>query len=340
MINYGVIGCGGISKVHCPGIQKQKESRLHTVCDIIPERADALAKEFACNAVYNYDDVLQNDEIDVITICLPHHEHYELFKKALAAGKHVISEKPLAINMENLVEMVKLSETTSLKTTVAFQHRHSELIIALKEYLDSGLIGEIESAQLDFYCTRDMDYYNADSWRGKWATEGGGLLINQAIHTIDLANLFLGKPIKVTGNIKNLLHPEIEVEDYALGDVKYSNCLLKIKAVNSKEKNWEPKITLNGSKGQLVILGSDKIISLDLIDEDCTEIKDNLKKIEKSMIIDKDLPGKTCYGDLHERIFDNFTHSILDNKAPLVSIKDGAMANEIVLGFYKNREDK
>lgn len=336
MINYGVIGCGVISKVHCAAIEKEINSKLITVCDIVPEKANDLAKTYGCNAVYDYDEVLKDPNIDVITICLPHHEHYKLFKKSLSAGKHVLTEKPLGINFNDVSDMVKISEATELKTTVAFQHRHSILVKALKTYLDSGLFGDIKGGELEFHCTRDMDYYDSDEWRGKWATEGGGTLINQAIHTVDLANLFLGCPLNVEGSIENRQHPKIEVEDYAQGSVIYKNSLLMLKAVNSNEKPWEPKLTINCLKGKFVLIGSDHLHSLELYDSNETEIIKKLTDIENEMK-QKEVSGKACYGSLHNLVFEDFTNSIINNTKPLMSIKEGAMANNIVLEFYKNR---
>lgn len=337
MINYAVIGCGGISKVHCAAIQLQKDSFLHTVCDIVPEKADQRAAEFNCSASYLYDEILGNSEIDVVTICLPHHEHYSLFKKALSGGKHVISEKPLAINMEDLEDMVELSETTTIKTTVAFQHRHSLLVKALKTHIDNGLIGNIEKVDVNFFCRRDMDYYDADEWRGKWATEGGGTMINQAIHSIDLANIFLGEPIHITGRTENRFHSQIEVEDFGEGIVFYNdNRVLNLKAINSHEKDWEPKLTIYGTEGFVTLLGSDVLLDFEIYNGDKSAIKAELKEIEELMQKDKTLPGKSCYGDLHERVFDDFTQAIIEDRKPYLSVKDAAMANKIVLEFYDN----
>lgn len=336
MINYGVIGCGVISKVHCAAIEKETNSKLLTVCDTDPERANTLAEMYACNAVYNYDEVLADPNIDVITICLPHHEHYRLFRESLAAGKHVLTEKPLAIKTNDVRDMVNLSESTNLKTTVAFQHRHSILVKEIKRYLNSGIFGDIQGGELEFHCTRNMDYYDSEEWRGKWETEGGGTLINQAIHTIDLANLFLGNPIKVEGSIQNRQHHKIEVEDYAVGTVRYKDSLLMLKAVNSNEKSWEPKLTINCMKGRFVLIGSDCLHSLELYNSDSADILQKLRTLENEMK-QKEVAGKACYGSLHNLVFEDFTNSIIEDKRPLLSIKEGAMANNIVLDFYKNR---
>lgn len=335
MINYAVIGCGGISEVHCSAITSQKNSRLYTVCDIIPEKADKLGKKYNCKTSYNFNDILQNDKIDVVSLCLPHFKHVDFFEQALVSGKHVIIEKPLAIKYEDVKKMVLLSEQSDLKTTVAFQHRHSILIQKLKSFLDNGLIGEITGGEINFCCDRGMDYYNADDWRGKWSTEGGGTLITQAIHTIDLANVFLGVPVNVKGYIENREHPNIEVEDFAFGKVFYKdNKVLTIHAVNNGQKKWEPKLKVYGSKGSITLLGSDTLLELQTDNNEDTESIKSLHDIESQMKNIQNLPGKKCYGDLHKLVFEDFTKSIIEGREPLLSVKDASMANEIVLGFY------
>ena len=221
MVNYAVIGCGVIGKVHCTAINADSQSNLLYVCDSISARAENLAEIYNCDAVFDYMDILENPSIDVIAICLPHSEHIWLFEEAIRSGKHVLCEKPLATTPDDILKMVELAEKTDFKTTVAFQHRHSPLIQSLQSYVKEGVFGQILGGEINFGCNRTMEYYNSEVWRGKWRTEGGGTLINQAIHTIDLANVFLGEPESLTGEVENRLHSEIEVEDYAIGQIFY-----------------------------------------------------------------------------------------------------------------------
>jgi len=338
MINYAVIGCGVISGTHCSAITSQENSKLYAVCDIIPERADKLAKKYNCKSSYSYDEILQNNEIDAISICLPHFKHLAFFEKAIKNGKHVITEKPLAIKFKDIEQMVLLSEQTTLKTTVAFQHRHSILVQKLKSYLDNGIIGKITGGEINFYCDRDMNYYSSESWRGKWATEGGGTLINQAIHTIDLANFFLGMPVNVKGYIKNKRHKEIEVEDFASGKVFYKdNKELTIMAVNSSQKKWEPKLKITGSKGSFTLLDSNTLLEFQTDSKNSISLKKTLKETENQMKEIKNLPGKKCYGNLHTLVFEDFTKSIITDSKPFLSVKDASIANEIVLSFYNKQ---
>ncbi|MGL1890093.1 MAG: Gfo/Idh/MocA family oxidoreductase [Spirochaetaceae bacterium] len=334
MVNYAVVGCGVIGKVHCSAIMDDPNGNLLFVCDIDTNKADKMAELFNCESSYNYSELLINHNVDVITICLPHFKHIELFEKALEHGKHVLCEKPLATTPTDIYKMVELTEQIDLKTTAAFQHRHSALIIKLKELVDRGIFGDILSGDLNFSCDRSMDYYNTGFWRGRWDSEGGGTLINQAIHTIDLANLFLGKPQSLTGKVENRSLPEIEVEDYALGSISYEkNRTLLLDVKNSKGESWKPFLTITGSLGSFTINGSDSIVELNIESE---HIHKELTEIELMMKDDKPLPGKTCYGNLHNILFSDFSEAIIENRKPLLSIKEASLANEIVLGFYNS----
>jgi UDP-N-acetyl-2-amino-2-deoxyglucuronate dehydrogenase len=296
LINYAVIGCGVIGKVHCSAIESDPQSYLLFVCDINARKADELADLFNCRASYNYNKLLQNPDVDAITICLPHSMHVKLFEKALLQGKHVVCEKPLATTPRDIYKMVELSENSIMKTTAAFQHRHSPLI------------GKLET------------------------------LINQALHTIDLANVFLGKPESLSGIVENRSLSDIEVEDFAFGQIIYEkNRTLSLTAINSKDESWKPILKIKGSKGSFILEGSDSLIDLDV---NSTDVLNELSAIETKMKEDKSLPGKKCYGNLHNLVISDFSEAVINNRKPYVSIKDASIANEIVLGFYYSTSKK
>lgn len=334
MVNYAVVGCGVIGKVHCAAIDLDPMGKLLFVCDIDVNKADKMADLFNCFSSYNYNELLLNPDVDVITICLPHSAHFELFEKAVSHGKHVLCEKPLATTPKDIYKMVELSEYGKLKTTVAFQHRHSPLIIKLKELVIQGAFGEILGGEINFSCERSMDYYNVDFWRGRWETEGGGTLINQAIHTIDLANIFLGIPNSLSGRVENRSHCEIEVEDFAIGSISYEKSrTLSLTVKNSKGESWKPYLKIVGSSGSFTLNGSSSLIDINI---DSVLVHEELAKIELMMKDDKPLPGKKCYGNLHNILFSDFSEAITNNRTPLLSIKEASKANEIVLGFYNS----
>lgn len=215
MKNACVIGYGAIGPIHAAGLEKADNVNLFGICDINKERADKGAEKHNCKVFYSFEDVLKNPEIDSVHICTPHFLHDTMAIAASDAGKEVVLEKPVAINLERMEEMTE--KLKGKKVCVMVQSRTNSAICEFKRLMEEDkslgkLIGGFASQT---WC-RDAAYYAQDAWRGKWETEGGGVLINQAIHLIDLVSYVAGDIKSVKGSISNkTLQGVIEVEDTA-----------------------------------------------------------------------------------------------------------------------------
>lgn len=216
MLKVGIVGCGGIAKVHAWGIDKIAEAKLKACADIRIQRAVELAGEYGITKEHCYaslEEMLQQEELDVLHICTPHYLHVPMVLEGLKKGIAVFCEKPPAISKKQWMELEKVCKETKGKLGFCFQNRYTNTMKMAQSIVNSGSLGRITGARAFVTWRRDEDYYLTD-WKGKLDTEGGGVLINQSIHTLDLLLRFFEEPTKVRSSIHNHhLEGVIEVED-------------------------------------------------------------------------------------------------------------------------------
>ena len=192
--------------------------------DIQDDRAQASAQDYHCQWHTDFNEVIKDDAVDVVHICTPHYLHTEMAVKALMAGKHVLVEKPVVRHIDEIKQVIKAREESGRCIGVCFQNRFNTTSQKAKEIIDSGTVGAVKGIKGIVTWYRDEDYYTASGWRGKFATEGGGVLINQSIHTIDLIQWLAGGVEAVKGGVSTqLLGKVIEVEDTAHATLFFRN---------------------------------------------------------------------------------------------------------------------
>ena len=221
MLKVAVIGLGDISKIHLPVIQENPNVELVAVCDI-----DESLKNSVPNVKFytDYHLMLDQEEIDCVHVCLPHYLHYPVTRDIVEKGIHVFQEKPIGLNSDEGAALVKLEEKhKDVKICICFQNRYNETFEMLQEIVQSGQYGKIIGIKGLVTWFRPKDYYEVKPWRGQMATAGGGVMINQSIHTLDLMQLIGGEIDEIRGSIDNLLDYGIEVEDTAVANIKFKN---------------------------------------------------------------------------------------------------------------------
>lgn len=223
MINTCIVGFGTIGPIHANMISLLENVNFHSVCDIDINRANKCSEEFGCKVYMNFDDVLVDEEIDVIHICVPHHLHKDFTIKALKANKHVILEKPVALTEDEFLAVLEQSCKTDKQVCVMFQNRTNKCIQKIQEIAENDNTGKLMGIIGNLNWHRDEQYYIKDEWRGKYSTAGGGLLINQAIHLLDLMTYFGGKIKKIKTNIETWNISNIEVDDTASAFIEFEN---------------------------------------------------------------------------------------------------------------------
>ena len=216
MPTAAIIGCGDISTVHFGAVSTLENVELVAVCDTDPGRLEAATAAHGVPGYADYLDMLEQARPDVVHVCTPHHLHASVAADCLERGVNVIVEKPLAHTLEEGKRLIEVAERSPAKIAVCFQNRYNATSQAMRELLDGGALGKVVGASATVMWHRDGGYYRSRPWRGTWAEGGGGLMMNQAIHTVDLLQWLVGDVAKVEGRASTrALAGVIEVEDTA-----------------------------------------------------------------------------------------------------------------------------
>lgn len=211
-----VIGCGDVSAVHFDAIRSMPELDLVAVCDTDPGRLAAASETWGVPGFASHTDLLAEVDLDAVHVTTPHHQHVPVSIDALAAGVHVLQEKPIAHTIAEGERLVAAAEQSSARLGICFQNRYNVSAQQMHRLLSSGELGEVLGAYATVVWSRTPDYYQSRPWRAHWSTAGGGLLINQAIHTLDLVQWLLGGVTEVSGHAASRRYGEVsEVEDVA-----------------------------------------------------------------------------------------------------------------------------
>jgi len=220
----GIIGCGAIFPMHAVPVANSEYTELVAVCDIKENRAKHAAEKFNVKYYLDYKEMIEKENLDAIHICLPHYLHAPVTIYAAQKKLHVLTEKPMATNVADALAMIKACEENGVVLGVIFQNRYNPGALFIKETLMSGELGKVYSAKMSVTWDRSDEYYSNSDWKGTWDKEGGGVIIDQAIHTLDLMQWFIGSEVEfVDANIANRMHEKIEVEDSAEGVIKFKN---------------------------------------------------------------------------------------------------------------------
>ena len=264
MKKVGIIGCGGIAQVHAWVLQGMEQVKLTAVCDLDRERAKALSEKFTGGkaVVYTEWKALCDAELDVVHICTPHYLHVLMALEALKQGKAVFMEKPCAITREQFNELKEVAGKHPGKLGFCFQNRYNDSTIKMDELVSQGVIGKLIGARAFVTWRRDEDYYEGSEWKGEWSTEGGGVLINQSIHTLDLLLHYLGSPKQVKATMSNHhLSDKISVEDTVEAWMEFEEgkraCFY---ASNGYATDAPVLLELQGEKGRITMNGPEVTI--------------------------------------------------------------------------------
>lgn len=327
MLNIAIIGLGDISKIHLPAIQSYPHAKLVAVCDI-----DESLHEDAPEASFytDYHKMLENESLDCVHICLPHHLHYEATKACVLKGVHVFQEKPLTHTIEQAEEFVRLEDKyPNIKIGICFQNRKNETFEKLVEMTDAGEYGKLIGLKGLVTWFRPKDYYVSKPWRGQMAYAGGGVMINQSIHTLDLMQLLGGEIETIRGSVDHLLDYGIEVEDTATANISFSNGtsgLFFATVANFGNSSVELQAVYEKAKFTI----KDSVLTI---------MNEQGKKEE--VIEDRKLPGsKFYYGASHEKAIHQFLDCIKDNSDDYIHVKDAVISMRMIDAIYRSSGKK
>ncbi|MBS1782880.1 MAG: Gfo/Idh/MocA family oxidoreductase [Bacteroidetes bacterium] len=328
-IRFALIGCGHIAKRHAAHIQQQ--GVLVAVCDVLEERANALASQYSAQAYYKIEELLQKEKLDVVAICSPNGLHAQHAIRALNAGCHVLCEKPMSISSYDAGEMIKAAEKANRRLFAIKQNRFNPPVVALKRVLEEGRLGKIFSVQLSCFWNRDAAYYE-NSWKGTKDLDGG-TLFTQFSHFVDLLYWMFGDVQQVQAYIGNYAHQGIiQFEDTGVVIFKFYNDIIGTMnyTVNSYKKNMEGSLTVFGEKGTVKI-GGQYLNELEY------------QNIEAYKI--PDLPDgnhANNYGSYtgsmsnHDKVYDNLVDVLTNNAAINTNSFEALKTVEIIEKIYRS----
>lgn len=327
MLRVAIIGCGNIFTMHATSIVNLPDVTIVGVCDIKKEKVDYQAKKYNTTPYYDYKEMISREKPDVVHICLPHYLHAVVSEYALNNGINVLCEKPMALNYNDACRLVALAEEKKLKYGVIFQCRYNDSSERVKKELESGRLGKILGARVVLTWNRSDDYYSSSDWKGTWEKEGGGLVINQMIHSLDIANWFIDSDIvEVQSDLKNRAHNNIEVEDSAEGIVRYSNgAILMFYGSNNYCCDEPIEIRLLCENGKVVMQYENAKITFN----DGEEISVNQQKTE--IYYEK---RKDYWGDRHISQIQNFYDSVRNNVEPEISGREALKTQKLICEIY------
>lgn len=319
-----IVGCGSIASVHAACIHKMLDHQLVAFadCDII--RAEKFADQYGGRAYASLELMLDAESIDVLHICTPHYLHTPMAIYGLKSGVHVFMEKPPVINIEQLNQLKSLS--TDRKLGFCFQNRYNPSVIKVKEMISSGITGKIIGAKGIVTWNRDEDYYIDSGWRGSLMKEGGGALINQSIHTLDLLQYFIDeKPITIDAIMANHhLKGKIEVEDTVSAYITYKDARVCFFATTAYSVNSAPFIELECEKVRI------RIEEMEVV---CYH-KNGL--VEQIPVESKTGFGKSYWGAGHEDCIHDFYDSIVNNCRFLQDLEGMEDTIRLMLHVYES----
>ena len=253
-LGFGIIGCGMIARFHARAIQDIPGTRLVGCYSRNPKTASLFAEEWGITPHSKLEDLLADEKLDVVCICSPSGAHAEPAVAAAKAGKHVIVEKPLEVNLKRCDQIINACEKNGVVLSTIFPSRFHAASQMVKKAIDAGKFGRLTLGDAFVKWYRTQEYYDSGKWRGTWELDGGGALMNQAIHNVDLLAWLMGPVVEISATTATLAHKRIEVEDVATASLRFENGALgTIVATTAAWPGWLKKIEIHGSEGSAAI---------------------------------------------------------------------------------------
>jgi UDP-N-acetyl-2-amino-2-deoxyglucuronate dehydrogenase len=333
-IRFSIIGAGNIGKVHAQAIAALPGARLTLVCDRNPERAQAIAEPTGARWTDDCEAAAADPQVDVVCVCTPSGNHAEIAETAAAAGKHLAVEKPIEVTLERADRITRAAAQAGVKLTCIFPSRFRMGPQKVKAAMQAGRLGQLVLADAYVKWYRTQAYYRS-SWRGTWALDGGGALMNQSIHTIDLLQWLAGPAERIFGQWRTLAH-SIEAEDVASAVVSFRSGALGV--IQGSTSCWpgEPaRLELHGDAGTIV-LEEGCIVRWQLADATAGEEEEMLNLEQRLGNVSSDPMGMSY--ELHRRQLADLVEAIRDDRPPAIPGSEARKSVEIILAIYRSAQ--
>ncbi len=332
---FGIVGCGMISEFHAAAIKDIPNAKLVAVTDVREAAAKRFGEANQCAWFTDLNKFCAHD-MDIVTICTPSGLHMDAAVAAAKAGKHVIVEKPLEITLERCDAIIAAAAGAGVKLATIFPSRWSECNQLLKQAIGSGWFGRLTLGDAYVKWWRTQEYYDVGGWRGTWKMDGGGALMNQSIHNVDLLQWFMGDVASVSAVTGLLAHQRIEVEDTAVAAVQFKNGALgTIEGATSAFPGLLKKTEIHGDRGTVIVEQDDilfwKFAAPTPVDERVAALMSQRKSGTGGAADPKAI---SHIG--HRKQFEDFIRAIETGGTPLVDGGEGRKSVEIILAIYQS----
>ena len=346
-LRFGILGCGVIGPHHARAIAGLESAEVVAVADVVPELAEKLAAECGCSSYESLEDMLSGAELDAVCVCTPSGMHADDAIVALHAGKDVVIEKPVDVTLKAADRLLDVQRATGRKVAVVSQHRFDAATQVVHEAVGKGEFGRLTSGSAEVRWWRSQSYYDSGGWRGTWELDGGGVLINQAIHSIDLLQWLMGSVVEVTAYTGLLAHERIEVEDTAVAILKFdSGALGTIVATTAAYPGLTARIAVHGDLGSAVI-DDDELryfhVAGEGQEEDAYGAGGNENQAEQVMErygASEAGPGAgSDPGNLsmaHRDQIQDFVEAVREGREPSINVEEGRKPLAIISAIYES----
>ena len=343
MYGFGIIGGGMIAEFHAQAIQAMGDlAKLEAIYARNPKKAKRLGEKYGCKSYDDLNQFLANDKINIVTIATPSGAHLEPAIEAARAKKHIICEKPLEVNPSRIKKMIKVAEAENVLLSGIFNRRFNPAVTELKKAIEKKRFGQLTICDAQIKWFRTQAYYDSAKWRGTMALDGGGALMNQAIHTIDLLLYLVGNVKRVSASMSLLTHKNIEVEDTAVAILEFENGALG--TIQGSTSCWSStghpaEIQICGNQGS-VFLSDESFRVWDFLKTRKQDIyvKENLMQGMEKGLGANDPKAINFLG--HQRNFENVIDSLENKKPPLISGEEALKSVKLIDAIYRSARNK
>jgi UDP-N-acetyl-2-amino-2-deoxyglucuronate dehydrogenase len=334
-LGFGIVGCGVIAPWHREAVKRSDKAELVACCDIDEPKGRKFAEESGSIAFYrDYHDLVRDPRVDVVSVCTPSGLHGEVTIAAAEAGKHVLCEKPIEITRKKIDTMIAACRKNGVKLGCIFQRRTHRASKLAREAVQNGLLGEMVLGDIYLKYYRSQAYYRSAGWRGTWALDGGGALMNQGVHGIDLALWIMGDVASVYGRAAHLVR-DIEVEDTGIALLEYKNGAWGVLEGTTSVNPGEPtRLALHGSKGTIV-LEEERIATWAVAGRD----DEVAKPVEMDVEGERDgaASDPTAIGVAgHVYLVNDLVQAIEEDREPFITGESARKSVDLVLAIYES----
>lgn len=331
---FAIVGCGVIGNVHADCLAHIENAELVAVCDVIEMKAKKLAEKYNCSYYTDIEKMLKEQDIEIVNICTPSGLHAECGVICAKYKKHIICEKPIDVSEENAMKLINACKEANVKLSVISQHRFDKGFMELKKAVENGEIGKLYFGGCHTKWYRSQEYYDSGEWRGTWQLDGGGALMNQSIHYVDLLQDVMGPIEEIYGSCASVGHKRIEVEDEAIATVRFKNGAIGLIEGNTNAyPGLFTRLDVYGERASVVI-ENDKVI----LWKYKNGFEKNVHDLDRNIIAGSSAKNISNYSHILQ--FKDVIEAIEQDRKPKVDGYEGLKPLKIILAIYKSNKER